>query len=173
MPVQKTIVDKELEACKAQAEWMKNYTYNWSKWKPRTLAMSKKYGTCVTYVACVLYRIGYLKEGEVIWHTGKGYGTGKVYGTNSKMTTTYMNNKTFTACKSSLKAGDIVLVDDNKSGESGNGGHIMIFTGKWTSDGKPIIWDNHSCERTKKGKTPSYGYGKSRKILAIVRLKEK
>lgn len=166
---EKTIIDKEMDACKEQAEWMKNYHYEWES-NP-TIPKSKKKGTCVTYVACVLQRIGVLKSGQCIWHTGKGYGTGKVYGTNDKMTTTYMDNKTFTACKSKLKKGDIVMVDDNKSGKAGNGGHIMIFAGKWSSDGKPYIYDNASAERVKQGKSAIHTYGKSRKILAIVRLK--
>lgn len=158
-----TLIDKEMDACKVQAAWMKNAIYKWES-KP-TVPKSKKKGTCVTYVACVLQRIGILKSGQYIWHNGKGYGTGKVYGTNSKMTTTYMKNKTYTACKSKLKKGDIVLVDDNKSGESGSGGHIMIFSA-WNKDGKPLVWDN-TCAKTGKRRA----YGTSRKILAIVRLK--
>lgn len=165
-----TIIDKELKACKEQAEWMKNYKYEWEK-KP-TIEKSKKKGTCVTYVACVLQRIGVLKSCEYIWQNGDGHGTGIVYGMNDKMTLTYCHNKTYTAMRDKLEAGDIILVDDNKSGIPGNGGHIMIFSGKWTSDGKPIIYDNHSCERVKKGKSASYGYGKTRKILAVVRLKD-
>lgn len=158
-----TLIDKEMDACKVQADWMKNAAYKWES-KP-TVPKSKKKGTCVTYVACVLQRIGILKSGQYIWQNGKGYGTGKVYGTNSKMTTTYMKNKTFTACKSKLKRGDIVLCDDNKSGEAGSGGHIMIFD-SFNKDGKPLVWDN-TCAKTGKRRA----YGKSRKILAIVRLK--
>ena len=165
----KSIIDKEIDACKEQAEWMKNYKYEWES-KP-TVPKSKKKGTCVTYVACVLQRIGVLKSGQYIWHTGRGYGDGKVIGTNDKMTTTYMKNKTFTACKNKLKKGDIVLVDDNKSGKSGNGGHVMIFAGKWSASGEPYIYDNASCERVKDGKKAIRTYSKSRKILAIVRLK--
>ena len=164
-----TIIDKEISACKTQAEYMKNYKYGWEK--DPTVPKSKKKGTCVTYVACVLQRIGILKSGQYIWQDGKGYGTGKVYGTNSKMKTTYMGNKSFKACKSELKKGDIVLVDDNKSGVSGSGGHIMIFAGKWSKLGNPYIYDNHSAERVKAGKKPMHTYGKGRKILAIVRLK--
>lgn len=162
---------KIIETCKVQAEWMKNYTYDWSKWKPRNVEMSKKYGTCVTYVACVLQRLGYLKSGECIWHTGKGYGTGKVYGTNSKMSVKYMNNAQFGSLKDKLEEGDIILVDDNKSGISGNGGHIMIFAGKWTASGLPYVYDNHSAERVKRGQNPVHTYGKTRKVLARVRLK--
>ena len=163
-----TVVDKELDACKTQANWMKNAKYG--DWKPVTVEHSKTAGTCVTYVGCVLQRIGYLKSGQYIWHDGKGYGTGKVYGTNDKMTTTYMNNKTFKQLKSKLKAGDIVLCDDNKSGKSGDGGHIMIFDGKWSKDGNPYVWDvgkKMICERTGKHRE----YDGSHKILAIVRLK--
>lgn len=164
-----TIIDKEITACKTQAEYMKNYKYGWES-KP-TVEKSKKKGTCVTFVACVLQRINILKSGNYIWHDGKGYGTGKVYGTNSKMTITYMNNKTFSACKGHLKKGDIVLCDDNKSGESGSGGHIMIFGGKWSKFGNPYIYDNQSANRVKAGKKPMHTYPKSHKILAIVRLK--
>ena len=167
-----SIIDKEMEACKVQAEWMKNYTYDWGKWSPRNVEMSKKYGTCITYVACVLQRIGIFKSGEFIWQNGKGYGTGKVHGANNKMTVTYMGNKTFTACKSKLQRGDIVMVDDNKSGHPGSGGHIMIFSGKWASDGSPYVWDNNSCDRLRKGKSALTAYGKNRKILAIARLKD-
>ena len=162
--VKKTIVDKELEACKTQSVWMKNATYKWES-NP-TIAKSKKKGTCVTYVACVLQRIGVLKSGEFVWQNGKGYGTGKVYGTNSKMTVSYMGNKTLSSLKSKLKRGDIVLCDDNKSGEKGSGGHIFILTGKWDGN-NPYIWDNETARKGQKART----YKGSRKVLAVVRLK--
>ena len=143
---------------------MKNATYKWES-KP-TIEKSKKKGTCVTYVACVLQRIGILKSGEYIWQNGKGYGTGKVVGANNKMTVTYMDNKTLTSLKSKLKAGDIVLCDDNKSGVKGSGGHIFILTGKWNGD-NPYIWDNKTAQEGQKART----YSGKRKVLAIVRLK--
>ena len=159
-----SIVDKELAACKTQSVWMKNAAYKWES-KP-TVAKSKKKGTCVTYVACVLQRIGVLKSGQYIWHNGKGYGTGKVVGANDKMTVTYMGNKALSALKSHLKAGDIIMVDDNKSGESGSGGHIFILTGEWSGN-KPYIWDNETAKKGQKPRT----YSGSRKVLARVRLK--
>ena len=161
--VKKTIVDKELEACKTQSVWMKNATYKWES-NP-TIAKSKKKGTCVTYVACVLQRIGVLKSGEFVWQNGKGYGTGKVYGNNSKMTVTYMGNKTISSLKSKLKVGDIVLLDDNKSGNRGGGGHIFILAG-W-SGSTPLVWDNETAKKGQKART----YSGSRKVLAVVRLK--
>lgn len=177
-----TIGQKVLDTCRVQAEWMKNYTYSWPLWKPRNVERSKKYGTCVTYVACVLQRLGYLQPGEYLWNNGKGYGTGKVYiwGPNGKrsikasdrMVVKYMGNKQFKNLQNELKAGDIVMVDDNKSGESGGGGHIMIFAGKWTKKGNPYIWDNYSADRVKAGAKGAHTYGYGRKVLAIVRLKE-
>ena len=159
-----SIVDKELAACKTQSDWMKNAAYKWES-KP-TVAKSKKKGTCVTYVACVLQRIGYLSSGQCLWHNGKGYGTGKVTGANSKMTVTYMKNKTLTSLKNDLKAGDIILLDDNKSGVKGSGGHIFILTGKWKGN-DPYIWDNYTAKKGQKART----YSGKRKVLARVRLK--
>ena len=167
-----SLANKIKKACIEQAKWMKNYTYNWSKWKPRNVEQSKYYGTCITFVACVLQRLKYLKSGEYIWHNGSGFGTGKVRGVTKDMSLKYMNNRQISECKDELKAGDILLVDDNKSGKSGKGGHIFIFTGKWDSNGNPIIYDNHSCERVKKGQSPERSYKKTRKLLARVRLKE-
>ena len=159
-----SLIDKEMDACKTQSVWMKNAAYDWESHP--TVTKSKKRGTCVTYVACVLQRLGVLKSGEYIWHNGQGYGTGKVYGTNSKMTVTYMGNKSLSSLKSKLKRGDIVLCDDNKSGEKGSGGHIFILTGKWDGN-DPYIWDNETARKGQKART----YKGSRKVLAVVRLK--
>ena len=159
-----SLIDKEMDACKTQSVWMKNAAYDWESHP--TVAKSKKRGTCVTYVACVLQRLGILKSGEYIWQNGKGYGTGKVYGTNSKMTVTYMGNKSLSSLKGKLKRGDIVLCDDNKSGEKGGGGHIFIATGAWSGN-NPMIWDNETAHKGRK----SRAYNGNRKVLAIVRLK--
>ena len=153
-----TIIDKELDACKVQADWMKNSTYAWQS-NP-TIPKSKYKGTCVTYVACVLQRIGILPSGDYIWHDEKG----KVYGNNSKMTVTYTSKK-LSELKSTLKAGDIIM-DGNKN-DSGSGSHIFILTGQWSGN-NPIVWDNHSAQ-DKGGK--SYVYTRNRSLIAIVRLK--
>ena len=158
-----SLIDKELEACKAQSVWMKNAAYKWES-NP-TIEKSKKRGTCVTYVACVLQRIGVLKSGEFVWQNGRGFGNGKVYGTNSKMTVTYMNNKTISSLKDKLKIGDIILLDDNKSGNQGGGGHIFILAG-WNGN-TPLVWDNETAKKGQKART----YSGSRKVLAVVRLK--
>lgn len=153
-----TIIDKELAACKTQAVWMKNSSYAWQS-NP-TIAKSKYKGTCVTYVACVLQRIGILPSGNYVWHDG-----GKVYGNNSKMTVTYPGGKKLHQIKSQLRAGDIII-DGNKH-DNGSGSHIFILTGNWVGD-NPIVWDNHSAQ-DKGGK--SYTYTRNRPVIAIIRLK--
>ena len=165
----KALVDRELEACDTQAQWMKNAAYKWES--SPTIAKSKNKGTCVTYVACVLQRLGILDSGKYVWQNGEGYGTGKVVGANNKMDVKYMDNKTLKSLKSQLQAGDIILVDDNKSGEAGSGGHIFILTGKWTDDGKPYIWDNASGQN-KTYNCKAHTYGATRKVLARIRLKD-
>ena len=158
---QPTKADKIMIACKAQANWMKNYKYSWES-NP-TIAKSKKKGTCVTYVACVLQRLDYLKSGQYIWHDSKG----KVTHANSKMSVMYPNRK-IKSCRSILKPGDVIIAGSKNDVASGS--HIFIFTGKW-SDGDPIIWDNHSCERVKKGKSGSHTYDGNKQVIAVIRMK--
>ena len=157
-PVPETLIDKELEACAVQADWMKNAKYEYEK-NP-TVPKSKYRGTCVTYVACVLQRIGILKSGQNIWHDEKG----KVYGANDKMIVIYPKG-TMSQLKSQMRAGDIIM-DGNKN-DTGSGSHIFILTGKWSGN-KPIIWDNWSGQKSK----GAYTYSRDRNIIAIVRLKE-
>lgn len=155
-----------LSACRAQAEWMKNYKYKWQA-KP-TIEKSKKFGTCVTYVACVLQRIGYLKPGECIWHTEKG----NVYGTTDRMQLTYYNGKALKDIKDKLEAGDVVIVGKKnviKAGDSGS--HIFIIAGPW-SGGDPFIWDNHSATNVRKGKNGMHTYSGKKNVIAVIRLKE-
>ena len=154
---EESLIDKELAACKTQADWMKNAKYEYER-NP-TVPKSKYKGTCVTYVACVLQRIGILSSGQNIWHDEKG----RVYGTNSKMTLTY-TNKTLSQLKSTLKAGDIIL--DGDKYDTGSGSHIFILTGRWSGN-QPIIWDNWSGQKSK----GAYVYTRNRSVFAIVRLK--
>ena len=155
------IIQKELDACVTQAEWMKNYKYEYEK-NP-TIPKSKYRGTCVTYVACVLQRIGILSSGQNIWHDEKG----KVYGNNSKMDVIYMSG-TIKANKSKLKAGDIIMCGDKY--DPGAGSHILIINGAWNGN-DPVVWDNHSCERRKKGYWGNYVYNGNKQIIAVVRVK--
>ena len=151
-----TIVDKELEACPVQADYMKNSKYAWESHP--TVPKSKSKGTCVTYVACVLQRIGILASGEYVWHD-----EGKVYGNNAKMSVTYTRKKP-SELKSTLKAGDIII--DGDPHDNGSGSHIFVFTGKWNGN-YPIIWDNWSGQQDK----GAYTYKRNRSLIAIIRLK--
>lgn len=153
-----TLLKKELDACKAQAEWSKNSEYAWED--DPTIAKSKKKETCVSYVACVLQRIKYLKSGQYIWHNDKG----KVVGANDKMTVIYPKGK-LRQLKSELKAGDIIMDGDKSDLKTGS--HIFIITGKWKGN-KPVVWDNHSAQQNK----GAYTYSRNRNVIAIVRLKE-
>lgn len=163
-PKPPTLIEKELEACKKQADWMKNYHYAWES-NP-TIRKSKKKGTCVTFVACVLQRIKLLKSGQHIWHDEHG----KVTHANDKMQVIYPKNKTLKAYKDKLKAGDIVMA--GKASDVGGGSHIFILTGKWKGD-DPYIYDNHSAERVKAGKSAAHLYDGDKKIIAVVRPKTK
>ena len=123
------------DACKTQANWMKNYSYG--HWKPVTIANTKKYGTCVTYVGVALQRANLLKNKQYVWHTGSGFGTGKLsgsYGNSVKnnFKVTYIKNKKLKTMKKDLQPGDVLMVDDNRSGNKGGGGHIFIYTGKYS-----------------------------------------
>lgn len=151
-----TIVERELEACKVQADWMKNAKYEYEK-NP-TVPKSKYKGTCVTYESCVLQRIGLIPSGQSLWHDENG----KVYGANSNFTVIYPKNKTLSQLKNELKAGDIVM---DGSGV-GSGSHVFILTGKWNGN-KPVIWDNWSGQKSK----GAYTYDRDRHVIAIVRPK--
>lgn len=158
-PVQNTLQSRILAACKAQAEWMQNSVYKWEDHP--TVPKSKLRGTCVTYVACVLQRMGYLKSGKYIFHNNRG----KVVGATDSMTIIYPKNKKLSQLKSELKAGDIIM--DGDPADLKTGSHIFIVTGSWAGD-NPYVWDNHSAQQ-KKGK--KYIYKRNRHVIAIVRLK--
>lgn len=166
-PEPSTIGDAVIAACQAVLATMKNTKYAWES-KP-TLQKIKKKATCVSFVAGVLQYLGYKKPGNYVWHNGRGYGTGKVTGATKRMDVMYMKNKLLKNCKNVIQKGDILLFDDNKSGESGNGGHIGIATGDWKGN-DAYIYDmepNRKCIKTQKPRT----YSGNRKVLAIVRLK--
>lgn len=161
-PKASTIISEEMAACRAQAEWMKNYTYKWQQ-NP-TIEKSKKYGTCVTYVACVLQRMGILKPGQFIWIDENG----KVCGANSKMTVTYLKG-TLASNRDKLKKGDIVI-GGNGNTKAAAGSHIFVITGQWKGD-NPVIFDQESADRVRKGYKPGHQWKGSFRIIARIRLK--
>ena len=153
------------QACLKVAKLMRHAKYHWRSHPNEENCQEE--GTCVTFVAVVLQILGYLEPGQYIWHDGRGYGDGKVYGTNKWMEVIYMHNKKLKKLKKKLKAGDILLFDDNKSGERGSGGHILILSNSWKGN-DPYVWDNASAKNGKK-----HTYSGERKVLAVVRLKDK
>ena len=151
------LYDDLMNACSAQATWMENSTYKWQS-NP-TVPKSYYYGTCVTYVACVLQRIGILQPGQYIWHNSRGV----VTGANSQMLVIYPDNKILSQIAGDLQPGDIIL--DGSGSDMGSGSHIFIITGNWIGS-HPIIWDNHSGQQHR----GAYEYTRNRHIIAIVRL---
>ena len=151
------IIDDLLAACAVQATWMENSTYGWQS-NP-TIAKSYYKGTCVTYVACCLQRIGALASGKYIWHNSRG----QVTGATDQMQVIYPGNVTLHQITSQLQAGDIVM--DGSGSDMGSGSHIFILTGNW-SGSNPIVWDNHSAQQ----QLGAYAYTRNRHVIAIVRL---
>ena len=161
-----TLEEKILKACKEQAKWMKNYRYEWQDHP--TVEKSKYKGTCVTYIACVLQRLGYLDPGEAIWHDRNG----KVDGANKKMKVIYPSgHPTLKSLRKTLKPGDIVMTGDPKSTQAGGESHIFAVTGEWSDAGNPYIWDNNSATRIKNKKSGKHTFGSGNRVIAIVRLK--
>ena len=155
--------DAICDAAKAQVIWSKNSIYQWQS-KPN-IVKSKTHGTCVTYVACVLQRIGVLKAGEYVWTNGTGFGNGKVIGANDRMIVTYYNNKkSVKDLKKILQVGDILIFDDNKSGQAGNCGHICIYNGSTYDNGIHTFTGGHTISVNGKERY-------TRKVLATVRIK--
>ena len=151
------LYDDLMDACSAQATWMRNSSYGWQS-NP-TIAKSYYKGTCVTYVACVLQRIGILQPGQYIWHNSRG----AVTGANSQMLVIYPDNKILSQIAGELQPGDIIM--DGSGSDMGSGSHIFIITGNWINS-HPIIWDNHSGQDNR----GAYEYTRNRHIIAIVRL---
>ena len=160
---QKTIQDKILDACKEQAEWMRNYHYEWQG--SPTIEKSKKKGTCVTYVACVLQRVGLVKSGKYIWHEN-----GKIYGDTQDFNISYISDKKISSLKSKLKKGDVLIGGNKKNNEAGGGSHIFIFAGKWSGE-RPYIYDNSSAERVKIGQSAIHTTTGNWNIFALLRVK--
>ena len=50
------------DACKTQEQWSYNASYNWGKWKPRNIAKSKDYGTCITFPNVIAMRCKLIVE---------------------------------------------------------------------------------------------------------------
>lgn len=143
--------------------------YNWSKkrkygWATPTVASSKTKGTCVTFVAVSLQRIGLLPSGKWINANPK---TGKLNGTGASYVKSHTSNftilypkKTIAQLGDKIKKGDIVSYKNP-------GYHTMVYMGK-DKKGNPIF--NTMGKKIGLGITrPVYA---KRKIDMIVRIKK-
>lgn len=153
------------DALKTQYDWSKNQKYHFNS-EP-TVANSKKEGTCITYPAVALQRLGLLPKGKYFYfnpNTNKIGGTGAEYA--KKHTEIYSisyPNKTVAQLwkEGKIKKGDIVGYDNPNY-------HTMAFMGK-NSKGE-FIFDTMGSG--KRGVKVKYPYYEKRKIAMIVRLKK-
>ena len=167
------------EAATAQAKWMKNYTYSWDKWAKGsnkcTIKKSKYYGSCVTYVACVCYRLNLLKDGsgKVVFCNSNGKPWKSDYPSKYFSTTYYKGGKSVKWLKKNnkLKKGDILMFafGSNKAGGVGGPNHNYIFAGSYSGN-KVNAWSNVYASNFKKYKNSKLEKVGS-KITGVVRPK--
>lgn len=152
------------DAMTTQFNWSKNQKYKFNT--SPTVANSKKEGTCITFPAVSLQRLGLLPKGKYFYFypkTKKIAGNGADYA--KKHTEIYKisyPNKTVKALwkEGKIKVGDIV-------GYGNPGYHTMVFMG-FNSKGKPIF---NTMGHTKKLKGTMKSYA-SRKVNMLVHLKK-
>lgn len=163
-----TLEDKIIEACKWQAQNMKNFKYRWRKYP--TKENTQEEGTCVSFGGVVYQILGYLKRGRYLWHDTNG----KVTHATKKMKIIYPRKTTIKGYRSKLKKGDGMMVGNPH--DVGSGSHICFFAGKWSKNGNPYVYDQNSAKKVKeaerKGKTTSgvHTIDGDRNLFAIIRL---
>ena len=151
------------DALKAQYEWSKKQKYKFNK-RP-TVANSKKVGTCITFVAVALQRLGLLPKGKWFWlypKSKKMDGNADQYvKKHPEIFEVFYPWKTIAQLNKEgrIKKGDILGFDDPD--------HTMVFKG-FNSKGEPIF-DTMGHKRGLNVTYPSYA---KRKVGMIVRLKK-
>ena len=161
---QSTSLKKWYTAMNEQFKYMKNAVYG-SNYKS-DFKLSKKAGTCITFVSTSLQRLGVIPKNTYIWYNCGMVGTAKKHIKKHKDTfaISYPNqtakqlNK-----KGKIKKGDIVFYQTGSCGV----GHVMVFMG-FNKSGKPTFntWGRHRAL----GKT--YSSYTNKKIKMIIRLKK-
>lgn len=150
-------------AMKKQYEWSKNQTYAWVEGP--TVANSKKKGTCITFPAVSLQRIGMLPKGKYFYfHPTKKRisGTGAPYVKNHhELYKVSYPNKTLKQLRKEGKIhkGDII-------GFGNPGYHTMVYMG---------LKDKKSRFNTmghKRGLGVAYPYYAKRKVNMVVHIKK-
>lgn len=155
-------LQKWYDAMKTQYNWSKNQTY---KWTTPTVKSSKSKGTCITFPAVSLQRLGLIGSGQYFYFHPK---TKKITGTAASYVKKHPElfklsypNKTIAALwkAGQIKKGDII-------GFGNPYYHTMVFMGM--KNGKPIF----NTMGSKRGLGIAYPTYAKRKVNMIVRLKK-
>lgn len=149
------------DAMTTQYNWSKNQKYNFVT---PTVASSKSNGTCITFVAVALQRLGLLPSGKYFYlypKTMRIAGNGASYAlSHTELFTVWYPNKTVAQMGASLHKGDIC-------GFGNPAYHTMVYMGK-NASGQPL-WNTMGHKR---GLSVTYPYYANRKINMVVRLKK-
>ena len=139
------------KAAVAQAKWMEGFDYEWKGAAKQTIAESRRFGTCVTYANCVLYRLKILKEKSYIYQDEDGdvtyNGATATLRKDCKarakkyLVVKRVKNVRPYKLKDTLKRGDILMYTKGTI-KAGPGSHICIFAGEWAGN-KAVVWDNN------------------------------
>lgn len=156
-------LQKWYDAMETQFNWSKNQTYYFVK---PTVASSKTKGTCITFPAVSLQRLGLIPKGSYFYfHPQKlkmiGTAASYVKKHTEAFKVSYPNKTAKTLYKAGkLKKGDIV-------GYGNPAYHTMVFMGM-SSKGYPL-WNTMGHKRGLKIRYKAY---ENRKINMLVRIKE-
>lgn len=149
------------DAMEEQYKWSKNQKY---QWVTPTVKSSRNKGTCITFPAVALQRLGLIPSGTYFYFYPK---TKKITGKAADIVkkgekfALFYPNKTVQALwkEGKIKKGDIV-------GYGNPNYHTMVFMGM--KDGEPIY---NTMGGGKRGLKVTYPYYAKRKVNMIVRLK--
>ena len=157
-------LQKWYDAMKTQFNWSKNQTYVWVE-NP-TVANSKKKGTCITFPAVSLQRIGLLpKGGYFYFHPTKKKISGKSASYVKNHTDIFKLSYPNKTCKQLWDAGKIKKGDIVGFGNPAY--HTMVFMGM-NSKGKPLF-NTMGHKRALNTTYPAYA---SRKVNMLVHIKK-
>ena len=150
------------DAMKTQFEWSKNQIYDFDM-NP-TVENSKIMGTCITFPAVSLQRLGLLPKGQYFYlrpETMKISGNGANYvKTHPDIFTLWYPNKTIKELGNIIHKGDIIGFGEPAY-------HTMVYMGK-NSKGEPIF----NSMGHNKIFCGTYDYYANRKINMLVRIKK-
>lgn len=152
-------LQKWYNAMREQFNWSKNQNY---KFVTPTVASSKKNGTCITFPAVSLQRLGLLPKGKYFYYHPQHKrisGSGAEIVKKSDRFKLFYPNKTIKQLGDKLQKGDII-------GFGNPAYHTMVYMGK--KNGKPIF----NTMGHKRGLGVNYPAYANRKINMVVRIKK-